>query len=133
MGSLKKDYASINKTFARVMRILTWSGLIVLVVFGVLYLLGVNNAYDRSLVMQHWDKPASRFWPSVSGRDVEGYAWFLSYIPNMDSFAMTGIVLLMLTPLITILFVVWRMRGIYLMLLIVLIAEFLFSVLRPLL
>ena len=51
----------------------------------------------------------------------------------MDSLAMTGIMLLALTPMITFLFIVWKMRRVYLFLLIVLIAEFLFSVFRPLL
>ena len=129
---LKKDDASINQSFARVMRILTWAGLIILVVFGILYICGINATYDASLIMEHWNEPASQFWLSVRGREAEGYAWFLSFLPSMDSFAMTGIVLLMLTPLITLLFTVWKMKGLYLILLIVLIVEFMFSVFRPL-
>ncbi len=127
------DDASINMTFARVMRILTWAGLIVIFVFGILYLFGINAKYDRSLIMQHWDKPASQFWLEVKGREAQGYAWFLSFIPSMDSLAMTGIVLLLLTPLITLLFTVWRMRGMYFILMLILIIEFLFSVFLPLL
>ena len=132
MSKQKMDDVSINKTFARVMRTLTWAGLIILVVFGILYLSGVNATYDASLLMQYWDKPASQFWLEVKGQETQGYTWFLSSIPSMDSLAMTGIGLLLLTPLITFLFIVWKMKGIYLILTIVLIVEFLFSVFWPL-
>jgi len=133
MGRDEMNHASINQTFARIMRILTWAGLILLVLFGVLYLSGIYATYDTALIMQHWDKPASQFWLEVGGEEAHGYCWFLSFLPSMDSLAMTGIMLLALTPLITLLFVVWKMKGLYLILLVVLIVEFLFSVLWPLL
>ena len=133
MGKEKVDHASTHQTFARVMRVLTWAGLIMLVLFGILYLTGINTTYDASLIIKHWDKPASQFWLDVSGQEAQGYAWFLSFLPSMDSLAMTGIMLLALTPLITFLFIVWNMKGLYLILVIVLIVEFLFSVLHPLL
>lgn len=115
------------------MRILTWAGLIMLVLFGVFYLSGIYATYDTALIIQHWDKPASQFWLEVRGEEAYGYGWFLSFLPSMDSLAMTGIMLLAFTPLITLLFMVWKMKGLYLILLIVLIVEFLFSVFRPLL
>ena len=133
MSKHKMHDASINMTFARTMRILTWIGLIVLFVFGIFYLFGVNVKYGPSLIMQNWDKPASQFWLEVKGQEARGYAWFLSFVPSMDSLAMTGIMLLLLTPLITLMFAVWHLKGMYLVLVLILIVEFLFSVFRPLL
>jgi hypothetical protein len=133
MGGLKKDNAPINITFARIMRICTWVGLIILFVFGVLYFSGINGEYDASLIMRNWDKPVTRFWLSVRGQEARGYAWFLSHLWGMDSLAMIGILLLALTPLIALLFIIWRMKGLYLILLLVLVVEFLFSVFLPLL
>jgi hypothetical protein len=132
MGELKKGDAPINMTFARVMRICTWAGLFILFVFGILYLSGINTVYDVSAVLQNWEKPVSQFWLSVGGREAQGYAWFLSHLRGMDSLAMTGILLLALTPLIALLSIIWRMKGLYLILLLILIVEFLFSVFWPL-
>jgi hypothetical protein len=44
---------------------------------------------------------------------------------------MAGVALLMLTPLISLLFTIWKMKGLYLALAVMLIAEFLFSIFRP--
>jgi hypothetical protein len=132
MGGLKKGDAPINMTFARTMKICTWAGLIILFVFGIFYLSDINTVYDASLIMRNWDKPVSQFWLSVRGREARGYAWFLSHLRSMDSLAMTGILLLALTPLIALLSIIWRMKGLYLILLLILIVEFLFSVFWPL-
>jgi hypothetical protein len=133
MGNIKKGDALISMTFARVMRICTYAGLIVLFSFGILYLSGINAQYDASLIMRNWDKPVSQFWLSMRGREAQGYAWFLSHIREMDSLAMTGIVVLSLTPLIALISIVGKVKGLYLILLLILVAEFLFSVFRPLL
>ena len=82
--------------------------------------------------MRNWEKPVSQFWVSVRGQETYGYGWFLSHLRGVDSLAMAGIVLLSLTPLIALLSIVGRIRGLYRVLLLVLIIEFLFSVLRPL-
>ena len=132
MGGLKKGDAPINMTFARTMKICTWVGLFILFVFGILYLSGINTAYDVSAVLQNWDKPVSQFWLSVRGREAQRYAWFLSHLRGMDSLAMSGIVLLSLTPLIALLSIVGRIKGLHLILLLILIVEFLFSVFWPL-
>jgi hypothetical protein len=133
MGGINKGDAPINMTFARTMKICTWAGLIILFVFGILYLSGINATYDASLIMRNWDKPVSQFWLSVRGLETQGYAWFLSHLRGMDSLAMTGILLLLLTPLIALLSIVGRLKGLYLILMLILIVEFLFSVFWPLL
>jgi hypothetical protein len=103
-----------------------------MVVFGTLYLIGIGAVYDVSAVLQNWEKPVSQFWLSVRGRETQGYAWFLSHLRGMDSLALIGILLLALTPLIALLSIIWRIKGLYLILLIILIVEFLFSVFWPL-
>ena len=132
MGKPLKDDRSITLTFARTMKICTWAGLIILFVFGILYLSDINTVYDASLIMRNWDKPVSQFWISVRGREAQGYTWFLSHLRGMDSLAMTGILLLALTPLIALLSIIWRMKGLYLILMLILVVEFLFSVFWPL-
>jgi hypothetical protein len=132
MQGMKNSDVTASMTFAWVMRICTWCGLIVLVVFGTLYLMGIGAVYDVSAVLQNWEKPVSQFWLSVRGRETQGYAWFLSYLRGMDTLAMTGILLLALTPLIALLSIIWKIKGLYLILLIILIVEFLFSVFWPL-
>jgi hypothetical protein len=131
MDEKNADSASINLTFARVMHILTWAGLILLALCGILYISGINAAYRSSLIVQHWDKPASQFWLAVRGSEAQGYDWFLSSMPSTDSLTMAGVALLMLTPLISLLFTIWKMKGLYLALAVMLIAEFLFSIFRP--
>jgi len=132
MQGMKNSDVTASMTFARVMKICTWTGLFILFVFGILYLSGINTVYDASLIMRNWDKPVSQFWISVRGREAQGYTWFLSHLRGMDSLAMTGILLLALTPLIALLSIIWRMKGMYLILLLILIVEFLFSVFWPL-
>ena len=132
MQGMKNSDVTASMTFARVMKICTWTGLFILFVFGILYLSGINTVYDASLIMRNWDKPVSQFWISVRGREAQGYAWFLSHLRGMDSLAMTGILLLALTPLIALLSIIWRMKGLYLILMLILVVEFLFSVFWPL-
>ncbi len=125
------DHAS--DTFAKVLTICFWIGLGITVLFGALYLFGVHPSVDAVTVVQSWDKPITQFWLSVKGEESRGYAWFLSHLWGMDSLAMIGILLLALTPLIALLFIIWKMRGLYLVLLLILVVEFLFSVFWPLL
>lgn len=106
-------------------------GLVVMIVFGFLYLAGVNPYVDSSTVIRHWDEPASRFWQEVRGDQVEGYAWFLSHLEGMDSLSIAGTCVLILTPLIGVLLMIPRSRKIYLVLLLLLVVEFAYSILRP--
>ena len=133
-GTGKKDWEQrMNRRYASVLRVCTWAGLIMLLLFGSLYLAGVSPAHEVDLVVQHWDRPATEFWQAVRGEYVEGYGWFLQGLPAMDSLSMMGILLLAATPLISLCFMILRMRGVYLVLIALLIGEYLYSILRPLL
>jgi ABC-type branched-subunit amino acid transport system permease subunit len=123
----------MNRQYTSVLRFCTWIGLVIVLLFGSLYLAGIGPAYDVSVVMQHWDRPSTVFWQEVRGEYAEGYAWFLQSLPAMDSLSMMGILLLAATPLISLGFMILRMRGVYLLLIALLIVEYLYSILRPLL
>jgi hypothetical protein len=123
----------VRDTFAKVLMVCTWIGLGIMVFFGSLYFLGFKSSVGVWRVAENWNKPVTQFWLSVRGEQAHGFSWFLPGDLHMDSLAMTGILLLSLTPLIALISIIWRMKGLYLVLLIILVAEFLFSVFRPLL
>jgi ABC-type branched-subunit amino acid transport system permease subunit len=128
-----RDERRMNRRYASVLRYCTWTGLAVVLLFGALYLAGVNPAYDVSTVIYHWDKPSTVFWQEVRGEYEEGYSWFLQSLPATDSLSMTGILLLAATPLAALFFIILRMNGVYLFMIALLIAEYLYSIVRPLL
>ena len=128
---MDRDEKRMNHRYALVLRYCTWTGLAVVLIFGVLYLAGVHPAYDVSMVIHHWDEPSTVFWQEVRGEYVEGYTWFLQSLPAMDSLSMMGILLLAATPLISLTFMILHVRGLYLFLITLLIAEYLFSIFRP--
>jgi len=120
-----------NVLFARVMKICSLVGLVVMIVFGLLYIAGVSSYLDVSRAYLHWDKPVSLFWKEITGSEVSDYSWFLSTIGHMDSLSMLGIALLAVTPLIGILFIILRSSRIYVILLSILVVEFFYSIVRP--
>jgi hypothetical protein len=123
----------MNRRYAVSLRLGTWIGLFILLLFGSLYLAGVHPAYDVPKVLQYWDRPSTVFWEAVRGEYREGYGWFLQSLPAMDSLSMMGILLLAATPLVALIFIILRARGAYLFFIAILIAEYLYSILRPLL
>jgi hypothetical protein len=108
-------------------------GLTVVVVFGLLYLFGLNQRYDVDLVTRNWDRPAGEYWRKVRGREAEGYSWFLSDLPASDSLSMLGIAVLSLVPLIGVFALILRADPLHRILLILLAVEFLYAILHPLL
>jgi hypothetical protein len=122
---------STDRVFAEVVRTGTVISLVILFVFGILYLAGFNTHVDISSAAQNWSKPVSQFWRDVEGMEVSDYSWFLFHLPRSDAMSAVGIVLLALTPLAAMLCIVWRMRGLYLLFCLIIIAGFLFSLFRP--
>lgn len=121
----------MNTIFAKVMEIFTWVGLIVMVVFGLLYLFGLNSYVSMPSAISHWGEPASKFWEEVKGVRISGYS-FLTYLNTMDCLSMIGISILALAPLLSIIGALFRSKKIYTVLLLILTAEFIFAVIRPL-
>jgi len=120
----------MNKVFAKVMKICTWAGLIVMIVFGLLYIIGINSYIDVSTVAKYWGEPAASFWRKAKDIEINGY-WFLSHPGFMDSLSMLGVCLLALAPLISVIAIIPNSKKIYMIFLSILTAEFIFSIIRP--
>jgi len=121
----------MNIIFARVMKVSTWIGLIIMILFGLLYLSGINPYLDILSAYKHWGKPVALFWREVKGVEVNGYGWYLSNLGMMDSLSMVGMSFLSLIPLVSVLFIIPRAKKIYIILLSILVLEFVFSIIRP--
>lgn len=131
MADRKREEDAMIRRYASVLRVCMWIGLLIVLVFGVLYLMNINPANDVDLVLEHWDRPSQTFWQALRGGYADGYSWFLDSLPAMDSLSIMGILLLATAPLIALIFIIFRMRGIYLLLITILIAGYLFSIFRP--
>ena len=121
----------MNIMFAKVIKICTLVSIVIMIFFGSLYLAGIKPYLDPSLVVEHWGKPVSRFWKETKGIEINDYSWFLAHVNCMDSLSMIGISLLCLTPLLGIIIIMPRARKVYALLFFILIAELIFSIIRP--
>lgn len=117
----------VNKTFSRVIWACSLLGISFMSSFGVLYFLGFNPSLDTSLVINNWNKPVDQFWIELKGEKVDNYIWFLSTIRSSDSLCFVGIIIMCLTPIIGICFSLFKTKGFYLILLLIIIGEFVFS------
>jgi len=134
MSENKKNLVVIDKTnelFARAVKICSLVGLVVMIIFGLLYMAGVNPSLDNSQVYRHWDKTASQFWQEIAGNEMNNYSWFLLTLGHMDSLSMIGISLLAVTPLVGVLLMIPRSRKAYKILCIILATEFFYSIVHP--
>ena len=121
----------MNIMFAKVIKICTLVSIVIMIIFGVLYLAGINSYLDPSLAMKHWGKPVSQFWKETKGIEVNDYSWFLAHGKYMDSLSMMGISLLCLTPLFSIIIITLQARKVYALLFLILIVELIFSIIMP--
>ncbi|MBE0479140.1 hypothetical protein IBX65_08520 [Candidatus Aerophobetes bacterium] len=129
----KESVDAMSIIFSRAIKIGTWIGLAVMILFGLLYLVGINSYLDISCVANHWEKPATLFWQEVKGVQINDYSWFLLNLSFMDSLSMIGIFLLALTPLISVLLMIPKAQGIYKVFLSILTAELAFCIIIPIL
>ena len=121
----------MNTTFAKVMEIFTWGGLIVMVIFGLLYLFGLSSYVSMPSAISHWGESASKFWEETKGIHISGYL-FLHHLNTVDCLSMVGISILALAPLFSVIGALFRAKKVYVILLLILTAEFIFAIIRPL-
>jgi len=133
MPEQKPKIEPFNLTYSRILSIAIIAGLFIIIVSGLLYFSGVNPLLDIKTAASHWQKPVSVFWRDINGDSVHDYSWFLFHLNNTDSIAMLGIGFLALTPLIGILCMIRDAGNRIRIFLIVLAAEFLFSIIQPIL
>jgi len=122
----------MNTTFARVMEIVTYIGLILMIAPGVMYLVTGNGFVSTADAVKYWDKPAKVFWETTKGIEISGYSWFLSNLGYMDCLSIVGIVLLALAPLAAIIAAIFKADSKYKILLAILVVEFIIAIVRPL-
>ena len=122
----------MNTTFARVMEIFTAIGLIAMILPAIGYFAGISQFVGLEEAVTHWDDPASKFWEETKQIEISGYSWFLSNLGHMDCLSILGIVVLAITPLVSLLASIPKSRGIYTILLVILVIEFIIAIVRPL-
>ena len=118
--------------YAKAMEILTYVGLAMMLIPGVLYLFGISPFADVNTVALHWGEPASMFWKNIHDMEVHGYSWFLHYITNMDMLCIAGVAVLAMVPLFSLIASALKAKGPYKPLMILLILEFAFAIVKPL-
>ncbi len=123
-----------NLVFAKAMEIVTYVGIAVMIVFGLLYLFGLSSFVDMKAAIAHWHLPVGKFWHEVAGIHISGYDWFLKNLTKMDCLSMLGICLLALAPLAGIL-AAWPKVGathkVLVLLFLILVIEYLFAIFKP--
>ena len=102
MDEQQIELEPMYNTFAAAMQVMTWLGVAVLCVFGLLY---VTGAFPATVpikdCMANWDRPAAEFWQATRGWEVNGYGWFALNLEDMDSLSLMGIALLALCPAVS--------------------------------
>ncbi|NPA49812.1 MAG: hypothetical protein GXO20_07495 [Thermodesulfobacteria bacterium] len=123
-----------NLIFAKVMEIVTYIGIAVMIIFGLLYLVGISSFVDIKAAIAHWHLPVVQFWQEVVGIHISGYDWFLKNLTAMDCLSMLGICILALAPFAAII-AAWPKVGathkVLVLLFFILVVEYLFAILKP--
>ena len=129
---MKVDVEAMNIHFAKVMEIITYIGLAIMVVPGLMYLAGVNPFVDPMKAIENWDKSAVEFWKSTKGINIHGYSWFLNNLGNMDCISVVGVAILSLAPFFSVIASTISADKKYKILLLIVIIEFIIAIIRPL-
>ena len=122
----------MNTTFAKIMEIFTIIGLFAMIIPAIGYFAGISQFVDLEEAVKHWDEPASKFWEETKQIEIIGYSWFLNNLSYMDCLSILGIVVLAIAPLLSIIAAIPRSKGVYAILLAILVIEFVIAILRPL-
>ena len=131
MSNVQIDEASLR--FVKAMEILTNIGLAIMIISGLWYFAGLSQCADPQAVVRNWHMPASQFWSETQHIEANGYSWFLDNLDCAANVSVLGMAILLLAPLVSILAVLPISGSIYVAFYIVLIIEFVFAVIRPLL
>ncbi|WP_456371472.1 hypothetical protein [Thermodesulfatator atlanticus] len=129
---IKIDPANI--IFAKAMEVTTYIGILIMLIFGLLYLFNINSFVPMKDAVAFWNHPVSVFWHYTCNIRVHGYGWFLNNLSCMDCISMVGISILALAPFVGIV-ASWPKVGathrILTLLYFVLVAEYLFAIFKP--
>lgn len=122
----------MNLIFAKVMEILTYVGMIVMVVFGAAYLFGIKPFIHPSVVVSNWHLEADKFWTLIKGHPIRGY-YFFKHLNTMDCLSLLGISTLAIAPFVSMLFSFFKADKTYKIFFLIVMAIFMFAILKPIL
>lgn len=89
--------------FGKSMIVFTIIGIIMMILPAIVYFLGVRQYIPLSEVSKYWTGSAAEFWQNTKGFHVHGYGWIFNNLGYTDILSMLGVLLLMVTPLISML------------------------------
>jgi len=89
--------------FAKTMMIFTIVGIILMVIPAIAYFMGINQYVPLTEAHKYWNMSASKFWIAVTGRKITGYGWIFNHLNKTDCLSMIGVLVLMITPLLSML------------------------------
>lgn len=116
--------------FGKSMIIVTIIGIVMMIVPAILYFIGIRQYIPLSEVSKYWTESASEFWQHTKGFHVHGYGWIFNNLSYMDTLSMLGVLLLMITPLVSMIAAVFKGPSrVYKILLFLAAVEFVVSIL----
>jgi len=89
--------------FGKTMIIFTIIGIIMMIVPAIVYFIGIRQYIPLAEVSKYWTGSAAEFWQHTKGMHVHGYGWIFNNLFYTDTLSMLGVLLLMITPLISML------------------------------
>lgn len=127
----EKGFDKAGKSFSTAIKVCTITGLIVMIIFGFLYFIGMNPLIDLMYTINNWDKTSDNFWRELSAGKEYPRTWFLVSIGKTDSLSIMGIIILTLSPLFALISILNKVDKIYRYMIILLIIELAFSIIKP--
>ncbi len=116
--------------FAKTMMVFTVVGIVLMVLPAIAYFMGINQYVPLTEAHKYWRLSANDFWLNVTGRTVTGYSWIFDHLDKTDCLSMIGVLLLMITPLLSMLAAVVKAEDrTYRVLLLIAALEFIASIL----
>ena len=114
--------------FAKIMTVFTVIGIVLMVVPAIFYFMGQNQYIPLAKASLYWQNSTVEFWEHIKGSPVHGYDWIFSNLQYTDCQSMIGVLLLMITPLLSMFAAIPRApQKVYKILLLVAAIEFIIS------
>jgi hypothetical protein len=124
------EVEDINLIFSRIVMVITYIGLVVILISSILYMLDINPYVNPDRVVETWHLPAKKFWKQNVGHELSGF--YFDKIEYSDMMVISGITILAMAPILGLIAIFFRTRGFVRILCLIAILEFLFAIVRPL-
>jgi len=97
--------------FGKSMIVFTIIGIVMMVLPAIVYFLGYRQYIPLEQVSKYWTGSAVEFWKNTKGFHVHGYGWIFNNLFYTDTLSMLGVLLLMITPLISMVVAIFKAPG----------------------